>query len=311
MAQVPQFHLSKLPLPLPPISHESIEAFSAGRAQARSLPWRPIATEAPSACHARSRRADRHAERNNRASAPKAGCSAQRAATWESDPSSLWTSPLSGTHVAHWPMYWLEPATSFPCRVPGPRAARQQRTLAPGSGDAPICDPGLSFGSGLIAPNSRLRGSAAVTAPSGRGMRPPPEGISVEQMAVHDGTQRSFLLNASLETLSISRRAVEETLWHLGHQRVEIARIAVDELVGNAINHGHLHPTDDILLDISAGSDRARVEVKQPTIIADARVREPGEAGAGLGLRIVSSLTDRWGFETGPPGVVWFEVGPA
>lgn len=136
-------------------------------------------------------------------------------------------------------------------------------------------------------------------------------GISLKQMGFHDGTRRSFLLNASLETLAVSRRAVDETLWYLGHQQVEIARIAVDELVGNAINHGHLHPTDDILLDISAGSDRARIEVQQPTIIADARVREPGEAGAGLGLRIVSSLTDRWGFETGPPGVVWFEVGPA
>jgi anti-sigma regulatory factor (Ser/Thr protein kinase) len=124
-------------------------------------------------------------------------------------------------------------------------------------------------------------------------------------------TKRSFLLNASMETLSVSRRAVDETLWYLGHQRVEIARIAVNELVGNAINHGHLDPTDDILLDISASSDRARIEVKQPTIIPDAPVREPGDARAGLGLRIVSSLTDRWGFEKGPPGVVWFEVGPA
>ena len=69
-------------------------------------------------------------------------------------------------------------------------------------------------------------------------------------------TKRSFLLNASMETLSVSRRAVDETLWYLGHQRVEIARIAVNELVGNAINHGHLDPTDDILLDISASSDR-------------------------------------------------------
>jgi len=123
--------------------------------------------------------------------------------------------------------------------------------------------------------------------------------------------ERSFLLHASLDTLAVSRRAVDETLWYLGHQRVEIARIAVDELVGNAINHGHLDPTDDIVLEISADSDRARIEVKQPTTIADARVREPGEAGVGLGLRIVSSLADRWGFEAGPPGVVWFEVGPA
>src|SRR3954463_5150292 len=123
--------------------------------------------------------------------------------------------------------------------------------------------------------------------------------------------ERSFLLHASLDTLAVSRRAVDETLWYLGHQRVEIARIAVDELVGNAINHGHLDPTDDIVLEISADSDRARIEVKQPTTIADARVREPGEAGVGLGLRIVSSLAARWVFEAGPPGVVWFEVGPA
>jgi len=121
--------------------------------------------------------------------------------------------------------------------------------------------------------------------------------------------ERSFSLHASLETLAVSRRAVDETLWYLGHQRVEIARIAVDELVANAINHGHLDPADEIVLDISADSDRARVEVKQPTVIPDAPVRKSGEPGVGLGLRIVSSLTDRWGFEAGPPGVVWFEVG--
>ena len=130
-------------------------------------------------------------------------------------------------------------------------------------------------------------------------------------MGGHDETQRSFSLNASLETLSVSRRAVDETLWYLGHQQVEVARIAVNELIGNAINHGHLDPADEIVLDISAASDHARIEVKQPTVIANARVREPGEAGAGLGLQIVSSLTNRWGFETGPPGVVWFEIGPA
>lgn len=143
-------------------------------------------------------------------------------------------------------------------------------------------------------------------------MRSRPRGY---QALTRDGgsreMERSFLLHASLDTLAVSRRAVDETLWYLGHQRVEIARIAVDELVGNAINHGHLDPTDDIVLEISADSDRARIEVKQPTTIADARVREPGEAGVGLGLRIVSSLADRWGFEAGPPGVVWFEVGPA
>src|SRR3954454_17478568 len=108
-------------------------------------------------------------------------------------------------------------------------------------------------------------------------MRSRPRGY---QALTRDGgsreMERSFLLHASVETLAVSRRAVDETLWFLGHQRVEIARIAVDELVANAINHGHLAPPDEIVLDITADSDRARVEVKQPTIIADAPVREPG-----------------------------------
>src|SRR3954470_779818 len=141
-------------------------------------------------------------------------------------------------------------------------------------------------------------------------MRSRPRGY---QALTRDGgsreMERSSLLHASLGTLAVSRRAVDDTLWYLGHQRVEIARIAVDELVANAISHGHLDPADEIVLDISADSDHARIEVKQPTIIADARVRKSGEVGAGLGLRIVASLTDRWGFEAGPPGVVWFEVG--
>lgn len=119
--------------------------------------------------------------------------------------------------------------------------------------------------------------------------------------------ERSFTLGASLRALPVARRAVDAALWHLGHDPVERAQIAVNELVVNAITHGDLRPSDAIVLHITATDATGRVEVKQATQ-AHAQPRVSRDPGHGVGLRIVSSLADDWGCDAGPPGVVWFEV---
>ena len=93
--------------------------------------------------------------------------------------------------------------------------------------------------------------------------------------------------------------------------RSDDPRLAVTELVSNAVRHARLE-TDEgvILLRIEADDDHVRVEVEQPTSASDVHVVErPGTdvRPGGFGLALVEASADAWGFEPGPPGRVWFE----
>ena len=93
--------------------------------------------------------------------------------------------------------------------------------------------------------------------------------------------------------------------------RIEDARLAITELVSNAVLHGRLRPdADTIRLVIAADDDVVKAEVEQSTSTLDARVVEPRlgqERSGGFGLRLVDATADDWGVEPGPPGSVWFE----
>jgi two-component sensor histidine kinase len=92
--------------------------------------------------------------------------------------------------------------------------------------------------------------------------------------------------------------------------RLDDLRIAISELVSNAVLHAGLRPgRDSIRLTIERDVERVRVEVEQATSADDARIVESqaGQGPGGFGLRLVESLADRWGVEDGPPGHVWFE----
>ncbi|MFJ7156065.1 ATP-binding protein [Streptomyces sp. NPDC101118] len=84
----------------------------------------------------------------------------------------------------------------------------------------------------------------------------------------------------------------------------EPAEHVVAELAVNAITHGRV-PGRDFLLGLAVHADTLRIEV------ADTRAdRLPAEGGPGLGLRLVSGLTDRWGVTLGPAPrkTVWAEL---
>ena len=93
--------------------------------------------------------------------------------------------------------------------------------------------------------------------------------------------------------------------------RSDDPRLAVTELVSNAVRHAGLEPHEGlILLRIQADDDHVRVEVEQPTSADEVHVVErPGTdpRPGGFGLALVEASADEWGFEPGPPGRVWFE----
>ena len=99
------------------------------------------------------------------------------------------------------------------------------------------------------------------------------------------------------------------------NERADDARLAISELAANAVRHGQLRPGQDtIRLIIDADDDHVRIEVEQATAAVGVRVVEPRLEDTvrvgGFGLRLVEQMADEWGFETGPPGHVWFEFRP-
>jgi signal transduction histidine kinase len=96
--------------------------------------------------------------------------------------------------------------------------------------------------------------------------------------------------------------------------RTQDARLAVTELVSNAVRHAGLQANTGLIhLRIEADDDHVRVEVEQDTSARGAHIvdrAEPAERAGGFGLRLVEASADAWGVEPGPPGKVWCEFRP-
>jgi anti-sigma regulatory factor (Ser/Thr protein kinase) len=94
-------------------------------------------------------------------------------------------------------------------------------------------------------------------------------------------------------------------------ERFEDARLAISEIVTNAVLYGGLSPEDTIRLVIAADDDLVRAEVEQVSSARDAQPIDPrlddSERPGGFGLHIVEATADEWGVDPGPPGQVWFE----
>ena len=97
--------------------------------------------------------------------------------------------------------------------------------------------------------------------------------------------------------------------------RPDHPRLAVTELVSNAVRHAGLEAEEGLIrLLIEADGDHVRVEVEQPTSASGVHFAErpgSGEHPGGFGLRLVEASADEWGYEPGPPGRVWFEFRPS
>ena len=93
--------------------------------------------------------------------------------------------------------------------------------------------------------------------------------------------------------------------------RSDDPRLAVSELVNNAVRHAGLEADSGLIhLRIEADDDHVRVEVEQPTSARGVHIVERAgthDLSGGFGLGLVKATADTWGFEPGPPGRVWFE----
>ena len=94
----------------------------------------------------------------------------------------------------------------------------------------------------------------------------------------------------------------------LGVERKEDATLLVSELVTNAVKYG---PEDgEIRLIIDQNDTRTRFTVHDPGAgpLPEMRPADfPTHEGGGHGLRLVDTVSDRWGVERGSTRV-WFEL---
>ena len=110
-------------------------------------------------------------------------------------------------------------------------------------------------------------------------------------------------------TPALVRRQLTSMLVDWPAEAVERTRAAASELVTNAVVHGDLHPDDDsLVVSMMVRGGRVRVSVQQPTAVPPLAERASREGHPGIGLTIVSALSDDWGFCSEAPGRVWFEV---
>lgn len=124
--------------------------------------------------------------------------------------------------------------------------------------------------------------------------------------------RREVILPADEKTPLLARTLLSRTIPppELG-ERHDYARLALSEIAANAVRHAGLRDRDVVRMVIEADEESVRVEVEQPTPAAEVRLVEPSiedpDRVGGFGLHLVDQTADRWGYEAGPPGRVWFE----
>jgi anti-sigma regulatory factor (Ser/Thr protein kinase) len=100
------------------------------------------------------------------------------------------------------------------------------------------------------------------------------------------------------------RPSLDELTWRNG-------RLALSEVVTNAVRHGPDGGAASIEVVMEAADGRLRVEVADAGWGFVPRPRDPEQgAGSGWGLHILDLVASRWGVEREPRSRVWFEVAP-
>jgi anti-sigma regulatory factor (Ser/Thr protein kinase) len=86
----------------------------------------------------------------------------------------------------------------------------------------------------------------------------------------------------------------------------DVIMLLVTELVTNAVMHAHSPVRVHVVVDDHQVRVAVHDDVPQPPV----RRRASEEALGGRGLLLLDRLSDRWGYDSHPPGkTVWFEIG--
>lgn len=136
--------------------------------------------------------------------------------------------------------------------------------------------------------------------------RPPPGGAADTNTSRHRQV-RELRFGATSSSLPVVRDVVARSGAAAGFdpEAVELARLAVSEVVTNALVHGR----PPYLLRVEA-------DVRLRVTVADGSEREPSiehvdtVSERGRGLAILARVADRWGWDRRPEGgkAVWFEM---
>jgi anti-sigma regulatory factor (Ser/Thr protein kinase) len=90
---------------------------------------------------------------------------------------------------------------------------------------------------------------------------------------------------------------------------VERFRMAVSELVTNAIRHAGLSQSDDLVLTLRLSKDRVRAELSYPGPPFETELkRPPPSKESGRGLLLVEKVVNRWGLGRADGVQTWFEI---
>jgi PAS domain S-box-containing protein len=194
----------------------------------------------------------------------------------------------------------------------------QAATIAAPQEIDPLCDAILA---GTLAhPAARDDVTLLVVSAAGRRERAgdpfPHRSREAGARPLHNGTwAHAVTRSARVELVSgreasaIARRALDDALAGVASRReLDDVRIAVAELVNNAVVHGGVDGSDRVVMHVAATDDMLRVEVSNPGAGFEIRPPSPREEPGGFGLTIVDRIATRWGVEDDAGTCVWFEL---
>jgi serine/threonine-protein kinase RsbW len=122
-------------------------------------------------------------------------------------------------------------------------------------------------------------------------------------------TESTLTLPRTVDAPRRARAHVREYGLGLGPERLEDATLLISELVTNAVKYGPEDGEIRLIIGIDdAGTTRFTVHDPGAGPLPEMKPAEsPAHQGGGHGLRLVDTVSDRWGVERGSTRV-WFEL---
>ena len=106
-----------------------------------------------------------------------------------------------------------------------------------------------------------------------------------------------------------ARRSLESFRAYLDHHSFEALRLLVTELVNNSLKHSGRPEGDPIDLKVELSERKVRAEVVDQGAAPPMIDPTPtGHRESGWGLFLLDRLAEDWGFTSGGPTRVWFEL---
>jgi RNA polymerase sigma-B factor len=119
---------------------------------------------------------------------------------------------------------------------------------------------------------------------------------------IDTATLATFSFRADVDAVPAARRALESVV-RLDPVCLAEAHVMVSELMANALDHGELGESDEILMLVDQDPARVRVSITHPA------PAQPETDRMGMGLTVVERISRRWALScTDGTFEVWFEV---